>query len=619
MADNYCGCSGNGETPEYIINLNTQGPPGQQGPQGEQGYSPVVSYVMTPDDINFTFINEETIETTPNFFQYVPKLDLSNINNPININSFKLEKIAGAVPGTFNSQLTTDNYLFFNTPGLRLGYSNPTSDTVQMSLANDGTYIGFGPYSGNNLLRITSTEATYKNNEIATVDQIPSTSTFLKVDGTNANSIFNVNGISLTSSGITLPQVQGYGTSFEIEDSVSFTGFRFSHPGGTFNAPVDGQITYNTTRDFIFNRSAANKLYYHGSQPDNEVATIGDIPEVIEYKAGDNITFTNNPDGTVSINGQAGGGSSYTLPPATTSTLGGIKVGTNLTIEEDGTLNAQAGSSELDTYLSGNTTGNITTITAKEGKALELSAPTIAVGNNLVNNINGTDSQLYLKQGDIVAGTNITVTKTSTGIVINSTGGGGSSTTEKYGIEGDYATHYGILDCPNGLIDYNATGKEITLNQGIVLQLAGQDNKTTIATAITKTLESTSNIILFYGGGELLEVGKVDYSLEEPTDNGVDNYQAWYNPSLGKWQFKSNDTGNIWRELIATPIANIYMNNSNITRVDYIGYRILDDDILVQQSEIETLNETIATLTNTINALEARIAALETNINGGNA
>jgi hypothetical protein len=35
-----------------------------------------------------------------------------------------------------------------------------------------------------------------------------------------------------------------------------------------------------------------------------------------------------------------GGGGSYSLPPATTSTLGGIKVGSNLTITSDGTLNA---------------------------------------------------------------------------------------------------------------------------------------------------------------------------------------------------------------------------------------------------------------------------------------
>ena len=37
----------------------------------------------------------------------------------------------------------------------------------------------------------------------------------------------------------------------------------------------------------------------------------------------------------------SGGGSSYVLPAATDETLGGVKVGDNLTVDEDGTLNAE--------------------------------------------------------------------------------------------------------------------------------------------------------------------------------------------------------------------------------------------------------------------------------------
>lgn len=37
---------------------------------------------------------------------------------------------------------------------------------------------------------------------------------------------------------------------------------------------------------------------------------------------------------------QGFGGGGYTLPPATSETLGGIKVGSGLSIEEDGTLSA---------------------------------------------------------------------------------------------------------------------------------------------------------------------------------------------------------------------------------------------------------------------------------------
>lgn len=254
------------------------------------------------------------------------------------------------------------------------------------------------------------------------------------------------------------------------------------------------------------------------------------------------------------------------------------------------------------------------TVTLASTKAVELNTPTLYVPNNLVYK-NETEQNLFLHQGSVEAGDNVTISKTATGIKIASTSSGGTSS--NYGIQGDYSTHYGILDCPNGLIDYNATGTEITLNPGIVMQLAGSTTKTTNASTITHTLVSTGAITLFYTAGNLLEAGKVDYQEDEPANNGVDNYQAWFKPSEQMWYFKSVGDGNVWRSAIATPIANVNITDGNITRLDYIGYRILDDDILVQMSEIETLQETIATMQNTINALNSRIEALETQINAG--
>ena len=40
------------------------------------------------------------------------------------------------------------------------------------------------------------------------------------------------------------------------------------------------------------------------------------------------------------VEGFPGGGGSYTLPPATASALGGVKVGNGLSVEQDGTLSA---------------------------------------------------------------------------------------------------------------------------------------------------------------------------------------------------------------------------------------------------------------------------------------
>ena len=62
------------------------------------------------------------------------------------------------------------------------------------------------------------------------------------------------------------------------------------------------------------------------------------------------------------------GGSGYILPPATTEKLGGIKVGENLTITEDGTLNAQAGGgSTISASVEQTETGATITITDNSG------------------------------------------------------------------------------------------------------------------------------------------------------------------------------------------------------------------------------------------------------------
>jgi hypothetical protein len=158
---------------------------------------------------------------------------------------------------------------------------------------------------------------------------------------------------------------------------------------------------------------------------------------------------------------------------------------------------------------------------------------------------------------------------------------------EKYGIKGDYSTQYGILECPNGILK-NTSDKEIVLQQGVVLQCAGQDSKTTIATAITHTVESNTDIDIFYAGGQLLECGDVFYQINEP-DNGVSNFVAWWNPEAGVWKFKSNDTGNVFREAVACRIAHLHCNENYITRIDYIGNRILDDECFITQEELSTL------------------------------
>lgn len=154
-----------------------------------------------------------------------------------------------------------------------------------------------------------------------------------------------------------------------------------------------------------------------------------------------------------------------------------------------------------------------------------------------------------------------------------------------YGIKGDYCTTYGIIDAPNGILT-NPSGMEVLLKQGVVLQLAGQDIKTTISGDMAHTITSTADCDLFYVSGttSLMEVAQIVWSRIEP-DNGQAGVLAWWNPDNKKWKFKSNDTGNVWAEAVATPVAHIHTNGTTITRIDHIGYRVLDDEVYAGKSE----------------------------------
>lgn len=161
---------------------------------------------------------------------------------------------------------------------------------------------------------------------------------------------------------------------------------------------------------------------------------------------------------------------------------------------------------------------------------------------------------------------------------------GTASASDSYGIKGDYATHYGIINCQGGLITTTVGSKSVTVKAGIQLLMPGEDIKTQIGTDIVYPIQSDTNVTLFLADGKILEAGDVFYQVSEP-NNGQHNYAAWYNPEVNVWKFKSNDTGNVWREAKATPIADVYLNTdgTGVTRIDYVGYRVLNDTIFQEK------------------------------------
>lgn len=189
---------------------------------------------------------------------------------------------------------------------------------------------------------------------------------------------------------------------------------------------------------------------------------------------------------------------------------------------------------------------------------------------------NNQNNKYYLNQASITAGNNITIEETTDGVKISSTGGGGGTGGTNAGLEGDYCSKYGIVDCPNGILT-EGTGK-VTLNAGVVMQLTETDGLTTNASAMAHDITSTVDFDLFYTSASLLEATQVVFSEQEPED-GATGVLAWYNGT--QWQFKSNDAGNVWRAAPAVRLAHVHITDGNITRIDYIGNRHLNKVIPV--------------------------------------
>lgn len=177
--------------------------------------------------------------------------------------------------------------------------------------------------------------------------------------------------------------------------------------------------------------------------------------------------------------------------------------------------------------------------------------------------------------------------------------------TDEYGIKADYCCKYGIISAPYGLIDYKTLDNEVVIKAGIQLIMPNKETKTQIGSDIRYDIQSITDVTLFLVESEILEAEHVYYQVNEPPEDGQFSYMAWWNPKENTWKFKSNDTGNIWREADGTPIADVHFSNENIVRIDYVGYRHVNsviyptvEDLEHTSTELEELAEELGTISN---------------------
>lgn len=287
---------------------------------------------------------------------------------------------------------------------------------------------------------------------------------------------------------------------------------------------------------------------------------------------------------TYNLNGGAGGGSSS-----------GTTTATNVSVNISGmdiikTANVQAALKELDLAVK-DLQDSVSILATSVELSNEFGQSTVVLLDELTSiEIDGRPSYkepgatVYAENGSVGIISTLDTANGTANVVTISTFN--ASVAGDNGIKGDYSVTYGIISMPNGVITSPVDNNNLNIPAGIMLKAAGASTLTTLASASTHETISSNDFTLFYADGEFLECGEVYYSYKEPIENGVENYQAWFNPTIGKWQFRSNDTGNVWREAIATPLCDCIFTNGNITRIDFIGYRVLNKQEFATKDDI---------------------------------
>ena len=305
-----CKCT----TPEYELILNEQGPQGRQGEKGNEGFSPTVTINTNTDQVySLTITTADGQIVTPNLKASVP----------------------GA--GTAGQVLTKNS----DTPYDMSFQSLPQAQDNQAGIVQLATETDLEPDSEG---EIDSTKAVTPN----------LLSTYVEQEINNADDKY----VTLNTE----QQITGKKT-FSFNDGIFANSIKEINQGSTiitYNQDASniliGSTGANTSNITLRTKQDGQLLYQKGTNNSLQIITSEDIATT--SKAGivkpDGTTITIDADGTLH------GVESYTLPTATSTTLGGIKVGENLSITEDGTLSGEIPSNMMTVDTNQDVTGQKT-------------------------------------------------------------------------------------------------------------------------------------------------------------------------------------------------------------------------------------------------------------------
>ena len=391
---------------DFKFYLNRQGVRGQRGEKGDTGFSPTITEKTNTATEYVLHVQNETDETsfdTANLKEGLIPDDLGGTVVRYNRETGKqyygeldnaTEEVAGVVklepelttlnPASETSVLTaqavadhyaslTGNNSFTGENGFVKGITvksiignDPDGLTI---VQNNESKISLTQYAvsiGRNTLPLilNGTTVTKNGNEVLSVADVDGTTIEVQdgklhvigggssgdvtAAGDNTftgNNIFN--GQVIFTSGVCNANKAEYLTEEDVDNQTIQV--------------IDGKLHANL--DELSNE--VNDLNGRVTATEADILTLKTSVSMKQTKltAGDNITLTDLTDGTVRIDATGG----TEIPVASATTLGGIKVGQNLTIDENGVLSA-SGSISVDVIDGGDSTStSVQTIMASSG------------------------------------------------------------------------------------------------------------------------------------------------------------------------------------------------------------------------------------------------------------
>ena len=307
-----------------------------------------------------------------------------------------------------------------NKPGAINGLLPPQGGQAGNVLSTNGTNPVWVPMGGYSLpIATTSTLGGVKVGSglsISVTGELANTYTYIlpKADYDTLGGVRVGNGLQVDGNG-TISVIGGGGSSYTLPPATASvlggikvgSGLAITSDGTLSATGGGGGLTYSLATGTASGNSVPIRLV--GS--DSTVSTVS-------LEGGSNITVETVPSssGSVIRISSTGGGGGYVLPPATASVLGGIKVGSGLSITSDGTLSATGGVSGVTQIVAG---ANVSISPSSGTGVVTINA---IAGGGGVSSVGITSSDMTVTNSPITSSGNINLSLNTVPVVKGGTG-----------------------------------------------------------------------------------------------------------------------------------------------------------------------------------------------------